>query len=440
MRALAIFVILIAAVAQGHAQPVKLFDAFDSFYDQVIFDNVGEKLSAARIAAYKMAYNRLAKAKKVGQSGVCTLYGVEFACSKRSFADLKLPENIAGDISEGLSAPDTMPFGNVILEGPLPPPVPYLVLAQAARDKGRPRFTTAGRLKSEAEAVIGRQGLSFRPGTPKSAPFEAAVAADALRNFTWPQIEDFTSFAPEQAVMNGGEVMSLLRQLAGDSYVDTRCIGVCPRVVRRHSGGRTDHLMCFYNRMDGVTSAPFHCSIVAFEEGQEVWLRTRHVYQISYHEGTGPEETFRCDTSLDRDASFERLKTLLSGLEYRVIGRKRPDSQGGHMIIASALGRVSDVASNRWEVANLSLSFLDGSTFSPAARTVILYTIPTYKLSPTRVKEIVVGAALSPETFDQGLTPPEKVSRAFEASLQRQIATALPGGRCDAQPFEGGTR
>ena len=39
MRALAIFVILIAAVAQGHAQPVKLFDAFDSFYDQVIFDN-----------------------------------------------------------------------------------------------------------------------------------------------------------------------------------------------------------------------------------------------------------------------------------------------------------------------------------------------------------------------------------------------------------------
>src|SRR5882672_11684233 len=103
MRTLVAMLVVLAAAGGAAAEPVTFASPFDGLHDIASFDTVGENLSAARVAEYKMVYERLANARKIGQSGVCTLYAVEFACSRRRFADLKMPEEIAEKISSGLS-------------------------------------------------------------------------------------------------------------------------------------------------------------------------------------------------------------------------------------------------------------------------------------------------------------------------------------------------
>jgi hypothetical protein len=128
-------------------------------------------------------------------------------------------------------------------------------------------------------------------------------------------------------------------------------------------------------------------------------------------------------------------------LEYRVVARPSTFRSGVAEVVASSLGRLSNVAENRYEITNISMEIFDASTWDSGNTSqssnhpaTILYLIPIYKLSGTKVKTLSDGVNLPPEAFDQGKTPSLAIVRAHEAKLRMQLSQALNGGHCDDQP------
>ena len=412
-------------------QPSIALVHYDAISDDGFFsfalDKVGKSLSDAKIKKYKDTYYQLRDARRIGPIGTCTLYGVDFSCSQRTLRGLL----ISADVSDNIPSPATPSppsSGEVVLEGLLPAPIPYLSFNEKQLTNGLPKYDR------EIEPSSGDSPYAFRliSGQPRPTSFDERVARTALNSFMWRGIEDFTSFAPADAIFHGTEVMSLLKSSVDYDYTQSKCSGVCPHVVRRTRSGREQYLFCYYHHVRTVYSSSFLCTTVAFEDGGTSWLRTRQLFDVNGGRGAGPEESFRCDSGLDEEAAAKKTAEELRSSGYRVIEGKTTEYKS-HKVIASALGRLSDIALNRYEVTNIFIDFFGGQGNKPPGQTMLLYTIPTYRLSATRVETILEGKALSPKSFDAGITPDNKIIRSFEADLRKHLEKALDGGKCESK-------
>jgi hypothetical protein len=417
-------------LGNSNAQDLNLWNIFESG-ERFDFDAFGASLSDAQFHTYQSTYARLASAHRVGAVKVCRVYGIEVACSRRTSQDLKLPRAIL----DRLSTDPTSPLGSVVLEGPLPPPVPYEVLNQSFLENDRPKFgSDVGRKQDNIRL--------FKDGKPKQTAFDENTARTAMRDFPWQDIVSFTSFAPEGAILFGVQVASLVRGLSDDDYSQTKCRGYCGRIIRRQGPRRTTYLLCNYHRFEDFSTPPSVCTLIGFEErGSSMWLRTRLLYNVIF-EGAGPEESFRCESGMNTPDVLSKLKELLTSLEFRIISRPSPSQPGVTEMIASSLGRVSDVAQNRFEITNMTISIYDDKSWHKnddddkdrIPSTNITYSIPIYKLSPTRIRPLSDGVSLAPAAFDAGRTPSTAIIRAHEANLRLKLSQALNNAACDDKP------
>ena len=106
-------------------------------------------------------------------------------------------------------------YYDVVINEPLPPPIPFLAFNQASLKHGKPRL----KWKQEDDGP----GLRTGSEIPHILDFSPEIAEASLRDFSWTDIEDFTSFAPKDAVYHGQDVINIITSLANSDYSNTKC-------------------------------------------------------------------------------------------------------------------------------------------------------------------------------------------------------------------------
>lgn len=362
----------------------------------------------------------------------CRVAFRDWPCRRKRVLDIEFPVTISdvlpirSDQAEEralyIDGVTPSPF-DAFLSGPTPPPTPHGILD--ANDLARIRAMAA----SGDPAILDGDGDNLglqSPATP-SVAFDANAVEWAYRNLLWQGIEDFTSFAPADRVLHGGDVVRVIEKVAAGG--PTECVADCPTIVRKPLGTRdTLYSYCVRAEFQGLGLPPTSCTPIAFVVDGQAWLRTRLVFRAAEGRGSGPFEYFRCESDKSVAASVAALASMFKS-RFKSDTRTRAGAGSTRLVAVTWRDRASEVAANRWEIF-----YFDGVVQAQAVpgaggrtRTVLEYQIPIYRLSDSR-----------PTSIDVGLTPREEIVRSFERALRRHLTEALAPATCTQAPVEWG--